>query len=233
MDHHPILDACPLFAGLSTAERRYALDYFSARRQRYARGDFLHKITFPLPRFGLVLEGTVQVCRDDIDGHQMIMNNVGPGGTFGESYCFLGTDAPIYIRAMQETEVLWLSTDRIKCPLQPVQPLDQELANRFVAALARRALEMNRRIQILSKTTLRGKLIAFLSQYAPAQDAPFTVPFDRASMAAFLGADRSALSRELGRMQAEGILTFHRNVFRLLPRAEDQSARRTSSEKYR
>ena len=40
-----------------------------------------------------------------------------------------------------------------------------------------------------------------------------------------------ALSRELGRMQAEGILTFHRNVFRLLPRAKDQSARRTSSEK--
>ena len=221
MEHHPILDACPLFAGLSPAERRYALDYFSARRQRYAKGGFLHRITFPLPRFGLVLEGTVQVCRDDIDGHQMIMNNVGPGGTFGESYCYLGTDAPIYIRATQETEVLWLSTDRIKQPPRPGQPLDQELANRFVAALARRTLEMNRRIQILSKTSLRGKLIAFLTQYAPAQDRPFSVPFDRASMAAFLGADRSALSHELGRMPAERTPTFHRNIFRFLPRAKD------------
>ena len=121
MDQHPILDACPLFAGLSPTDRTYALDYFAARRQRYAKGDFLNRITFPLPRFGLVLEGTVQVCRDDLDGHQMIMNNVGPGGTFGESYCFLGTDAPIYICAMQETEVLWLSTDRITIFQKPIE----------------------------------------------------------------------------------------------------------------
>ena len=43
-----------------------------------------------------------------------------------------------------------------------------------------------------------------------------TIPFDRASMATYLGADRSALSRELSRMQAEGILTYHRNRFQIL-----------------
>ena len=56
------------------------------------------------------------------------------------------------------------------------------LANRFVAALASRTLSLNQRIQILSRRTLREKLITFLSQYATAQGDTFTVPFDRASM---------------------------------------------------
>ena len=98
----------------------------------------------------------------------------------------------------------------------PLQPRDQALANRFVSALASRTLSLNQRIQILSRNTLRMKLITFLSQYAAAQGDVFTVPFDRASMANFLGADRSALSRELSRMRKEGILDYHRNQFRIL-----------------
>ena len=64
--------------------------------------------------------------------------------------------------------------------------------------------------------TLRMKLTTFLSQYAAAQGDSFTVPFDRASMANFLGADRSALSRELSNMRREGIIDYHHNWFRIL-----------------
>lgn len=213
---HPIIDRCPLFQGLSSEEKTYALAYFDAKTKRYEKGEFLHQVSFPLRRFGLVLSGTVQVYMDDIDGHHIIMNHVEPGELFGESYAFLGTDAPIYICAVTEAEILWMSTGRIKAPLSPISSLDQELANRYVACLANRTLKMNQRVQILSRNTLRMKLITFLSQYAAEKGDTFTIPFDRASMAAYLGADRSALSRELSRMQAEGILTYHRNRFQIL-----------------
>ena len=39
---------------------------------------------------------------------------------------------------------------------------------------------------------------------------------DRETMAAYLGIDRSALSRELSRMRSEGLLEFRKNHFRLL-----------------
>jgi CRP-like cAMP-binding protein len=216
MTTHPLLDNCPLFQGLSSQDKSYALTYFDARVKTYEKGAFLHQVSFPLPRFGLVLSGTVQVYMDDIDGHHIIMNHVEPGDLFGESYAFLGIDAPIYICAATEAEVLWMSTSRIKTPIPPVTPLDQELSNRYVACLANRTLRMNQRIQILSRNTLRMKLITFLSQYAAEKGDRFTIPFDRASMAAYLGADRSALSRELSRMQAEGILTYRRNQFQIL-----------------
>ena len=94
--------------------------------------------------------------------------------------------------------------------------MDWALSNRFISALATRTLHMNQRIQILSRNTLRMKLTTFLSQYAAAQGDSFTVPFDRASMANFLGADRSALSRELSNMRREGIIDYHHNWFRIL-----------------
>ena len=216
MTNHALLDSCPLYQGLSPQDKAYALSYFDAKAKQYEKGEFLHQVSFPLQRFGLVLSGTVQVYMDDIDGHHIIMNHVEPGDLFGEAYAFLGTDAPIYIRAVTEAEILWMSTARIKAPLSPAAPLDQELSNRYVACLASRTLTMNQRVQILSRNTLRMKLITFLSQYAAEKGDTFTIPFDRASMATYLGADRSALSRELSRMQAEGILTYHRNRFQIL-----------------
>ena len=216
MLHHPMILQCPLFQGLPPDALEYALSYFEAHVKAYEKGDFLHQVSFPLERFGLVLSGTIQVSMDDMDGHHIIMNTVSAGGLFGEAYCFLGTDAPIYICAVTEAEVLWMRPTRVKAPRLPLQERDQMLANRFVAALASRTLSLNQRIQILSRRTLREKLITFLSQYATAQGDTFTVPFDRASMANFLGADRSALSRELSHLRKEGVLDYHRNQFRIL-----------------
>ena len=41
----------------------------------------------------------------------------------------------------------------------------------------------------------------------------FSIPFDRQQLADYLNVERSALSKELGRMQREGILTFRKNRF--------------------
>ena len=164
--------------------------------------------------FGLVLEGTIQVYMDDIDGNHMIMATVTAGSTFGESLCFLRRESPVYIRSVTDSKVLWLSTDRIKNPGGSPDSRDISLSTRFTAMLANRALNMNDRIQILSKLSIRDKLVTFFSQYSSqcASDS-FTVPFDREDMAAYLGVNRSALSRELGRMRDEGIIDFQKNRF--------------------
>ena len=104
--HEKALRACSLFAELSEEELAYALDFFSASERSYDKGDFLNRVGFPLPAFGLVLSGGIQVYMDDIDGHEMIMANVAPGGTFGESLCYLGLEAPVYIRAIQPSTIL-------------------------------------------------------------------------------------------------------------------------------
>lgn len=207
-----IIHHSPLFSGLTKEETEIALDYFGAVKKEYLKGEFLQQVLSPMPHFGLVLSGTVQVYMDDMDGYQMIMANVEAGGIFGESLCFLGMEAPVYIKAMTDSSILWLHTDKLKAPGRK-SDFETELSNRFTAMVCHRALSMNDRIQILSKTTLRNKLITFFSQYAGRYGDSFTLPFDRESMASYLGVNRSALSRELAQMKQEGIISYHKNEF--------------------
>ena len=59
--------------------------------------------------------------------------------------------------------------------------------------------------------------MTFLSAQALQQNSrSITIPFDRQQMADYLNVERSALSKELGRMKREGILSFRKNHFQLL-----------------
>ena len=75
---------------------------------------------------------------------------------------------------------------------------------------------MNTRIQILSKLSIREKLITLFSSYSSDGSESFVLPFNREDMAAYIGADRSAMSRELSKMKKEGIIDFHKEAFRIL-----------------
>lgn len=208
-----MLQNCMLFSGLSEEELDYALEFFSGAEKSYRKGEFLNRVSAPLEHFGLVLAGTIQVYMHDLEGNHMILANVESGDTFGESLCFLRRDAPISICSVTDSTVLWMDTDRIRHPGPDFNQRDILLANRFTAMLASRALDMNDRIQILSRISIRDKLVAFFSQYAGRTGGDFTIPFDRSDMAAYLGVNRSALSRELSQMRREGIIDFQKNHF--------------------
>ena len=64
--------------------------------------------------------------------------------------------------------------------------------------------------------TVRGRLLLYLSnQAAKAGSKSFRIPFDRQGLADHLNLDRSALSKELGKMRDEGILETTKNEFTL------------------
>ncbi len=207
--------SCRLFRGLDRDQTARALALLEASKADYTRGAFVHSAGEPLSRFGMVLSGLVQVLTDDINGNRMIMANVTSGGTFGESLCYLKVKEPeIYIVAQKPSGVLWLSAEVFRREAETEFGL--EMKNRFISMLAERALSMNTRIQILSRLTLRDKLTALFTAFADKGGRSVVLPFNRADMAAYLGTDRSALSRELSRMKAEGVIDYHKNSFTLL-----------------
>ena len=62
--------------------------------------------------------------------------------------------------------------------------------------------------------TVRGRLLTYLSgQAVRAGGMEFDLPFNRQQLADYLNLDRSALSKELGRMRDEGLLDFNKNHF--------------------
>ena len=210
-----LLAGTTLFSGMPEEKLEQGLQAMKASCAAYPKGAFLCHIGQPVRRFGLVLAGKIQVCMDDIDGNRMIMANVTPGGTFGESLCFLhAEESPVYIVATEDAEILWLSPDELFTAGNDA--LSADLRSRFTAMIAERALSMNTRIQILSKRTLREKLITLFSSFSVSGCSSFEVPVNREDMAAYIGADRRALSRELSKMKAESLIDYHKETFRIL-----------------
>lgn len=222
MTQEQALAACPLFAGLSPEDCAFALRCLKARLVHRQRGEPFNRAGEPLERFGLVVSGRVHVSMTEWDGHATLMASVGPGGTFGESLCYLGWPTAILALADAPTQVLLLDAACLKArPAAGEDPRVAALRSRFTAMLARRTLAMNDRIQILSRSGIRARLTVFFSQYARRCGPRFCVDFDRSSMAVYLGVDRCALSRELSRMQREGLLRFHKDQFELLAPPEE------------
>lgn len=211
------IKSCSLFADLSEQELTSALSLFCAVSAQYRKGEILRSEGERMKFFGLVTRGTVQVFMNDINGDSIIMATVTRGGTFGESLSFLGVrEIPVCIQATEDSEVLWLSCEGFGEEMC-ASPLSRKLYHRFVSMLAQRALDMNDRIQVLSKLTLREKLSTLFSQYAHKSGSrTFSLPLNREQLAAYLGVNRSALSRELCKMRDEGIIEFYKNSFKML-----------------
>ncbi len=205
-----------IFHGMTDGEIERGIEFFSARLSNYRKGDMLNIVGEPLCFFGIVLSGLVHVCTTDWDGQKCIMAAVGAGDGFGEALSFLETETDVYIRAAEDSKILWLSTENVKNATS--QKNENNLyIRRFVADLAERALAMNSRVQIMSKRTLREKILTMLSLFSQkTESTSFLVPFDRNGMAVYLGTDRSSLSRELSKMSSEGIIRFQKNKFEIL-----------------
>lgn len=211
-----LLKSSALFRGMDNDDIEKALKVFDAKSAVYNKGDLLHQPYTPMDRFGLVVSGIVQACADDIDGNRTIMSEVVPGVSFGESLCFLEiNDSPVYIYALENCEILWLSAVNLfnDCP----DEFTLRIQKRFTATLAMRTLSMNNRIQVLSKIKIRDKLIEYFNQQSHAHGSlTFQLPINRDDLATYIGSDRSALSRELSKMKGDGIIDYYKNTIQLL-----------------
>ncbi|MGN0037809.1 MAG: Crp/Fnr family transcriptional regulator [Coriobacteriales bacterium] len=70
---------------------------------------------------------------------------------------------------------------------------------------------------VLSCRTIREKILAYLKLLAQQQGSnEFTLFFNRQELADFLQVNRSALSRELSALKAQGVIDFNKNSFKLL-----------------
>ena len=75
-----------------------------------------------------------------------------------------------------------------------------------MGALVQQNLFLNRRVRILSQGSIRNRLLYYLAECDIDEQGFAKVPFSRTELAGFLSVNRSALSREIGAMQREGLL---------------------------
>ena len=206
-----------LFSGISAENLMDLLGCLDAHIASYARGETVWLEGDKLRRFGVVLEGQVNVYRDDILGNRTLMTAVTPPELFGETIVCAGLPAsPVTVEADADTRILFLSFERAIRPCSSSCTFHNTLIRNMLGILAYKNLTLSEKIDHISKKTTRQKLASYLIGEATRQHSRvFTVPLDRQALADYLGVNRSALSRELSGICTEGALSCNRNHFEI------------------
>ena len=167
---------------------------------------------------GIVLEGEVQIFRDDYDGSRSLLGQAGPGQLVGEVFACAGVETlPVTVEARQESVILLADCRRVLTVCRSACAFHNRLINHLLQVVAEKNLQLNRKIECMSARTTRDKLMAFLlSEAKTHRSREFDIPFDRQALADYLGVERSAMSTELGKLVRDGVIQCDRRHFRLL-----------------
>lgn len=214
----PNFNEIPLFKGLGREEINDVLQKFHGLIKHFPKSDYIYLAGDCVENLCVVLEGTVQMIKEDIWGEKSIIANLGAGSVFAENFLGkLGDRSVVSYFAASDSEVLMLPLGKMLFENTGSSEANRRLMCNIVSILADNNTRLIEKTEILCKKTLRSKIMAYLEQESKYNGSKkFTIPFNRTDLANYLDADRSALTRELARMREDGLITFEKNTFEIL-----------------
>jgi len=213
-----ILPSSPLFCGMTQAETEDLLGTLASSTKVYKNGESVFHIGEHITTAGLVLLGGINIVKNDVWGNRKIIEHIGTGQLFGETYACIPTE-PLMVNAEAsgDTKILFLTINRVFSQEITHHAFATKLIQNLVFVLARRNLTLTRKMDYITPKTIRERLLTYFSyQYHKQGSRTFKIAFNRQQLADYLSVDRSALSNELSKMQRDGLISIDKHTFRLL-----------------
>ncbi|NLK00368.1 MAG: Crp/Fnr family transcriptional regulator [Clostridia bacterium] len=184
----------------------------------YKKNDYLIIADEEFKSLGIVLKGRVAVFKDNAAGRRVMISLLSKGDMFGEMLAFSKQKKwPATVEAQENCEILFLAKEKIIDECRNVCPWHKTLIENMLRIISERALMLNKRVEYLSITGMRGKISTFLlEQFKEAGTPTFTLPMNRNDLASYLNVSRPSMSREMSKMRDEGVIDFHLSSVKIL-----------------
>lgn len=200
------LGSVALFSELSPEEIR--LLAARAIRKRFAQGELLFSEGDPCNGLHIIASGRLRIFKSSANGREQVLAVEGPGGSVAELPVFDGGAYPASVSAIEDSIILFISRADLRgfCLEHP------EVALKMLAVVGARLRRLVGIIEELSFTTIRQRLVAVLVRQARSQGhksergIEFQLPGTHQDIAHLLGTVRELVSRNLMRLQAEGLV---------------------------
>lgn len=208
----------PLFAGISSEDLLSVFQCLGSFIKTYKKGEYILLSEDDVTCVGVILEGNVKMIKEDLWGNKTILAVMEQKELFGELFaCGNTIAATVTFVAGKDTRVLYLPFDRVMHSCKKSCLFHHKLIENMVTLIADKSVQLMEKLEIVTKKTLREKILCFLDHQARKHNSRyFTIAMGRVELSEYLCADRSALTRELNLMKSEGIIDFDKNTFKIL-----------------
>lgn len=208
----------PLFDGISPEDRKAMLGCIGYHISTFKKGDIVAFEAENIKHIGIVMSGSVDMVKEDLWGNKTMLVRTRKDELFGETFA-CGSDnlSVVTFLVSEDAKILFMPFDRVMHSCTMACMFHHRLIENMVRIIADKNRDLMRKVEVVSKRTIREKLLAYLSIQAQVQHSRyFEIPLGRVELAEYLCVDRSALTRELVKMKDEGLIDYDKNCFRLM-----------------
>ena len=208
------LASLPLFHDLSTEELGRIAQ--GCQLRRLGRGEMVFRVGQPCDECHAVISGQVKLFAISPDGHEKVIELVGPGNCFAEAVMFLGRPYIVNAQALVSTLLLTVSKRVILAEIQR----DPRLALQMLAGISRRVHRLISDIESCSLQNGMQRVIGYLLRDAPtdASSGQLTVSLQvsKATIASRLSMTPEYFSKVLHELTAAGLIEVDRRIIHIL-----------------
>lgn len=165
----------------------------------------------------ILISGNADLVRYDLNGNRTIVEHFSQYDVFGEVFYTVTINNELLVEAKEKCEVLFYIYDDIRQKCKTNCKFHQTLADNLPELILNKVTDLNMRIELLTKRSIRDKLLGYFdlisSRYL---SKSFSLPFSLTDLADYLSIDRSAMMRELKLLKEDGFIDKTGNKITLL-----------------
>lgn len=213
-----ILKKCALFKNIDQDEFIHLLQCINAHRKSYLANEYIFFAGEQVDYVSVVLEGSVEIIKENAAGSKHIVAFLGPSHLFAEGIvCTPDRVSPVTVRVKENSKILFVPYERIVKSCGNACSFHLQLVTNMMMILGNKNLALNNKIDLLVLKGMREKIATYLlGEQKQSNSLTFQIVPNRNELAEYLNVSRTSMCRELARMKDEGILDYYQNSFKIL-----------------
>lgn len=209
-----LVSKCILFRNLRPENIDALLRFLDHKIVSYEKNSLIAQEGDFCDSIGIVLNGKLELQTIYPSGKVSTLTQLTEGNTFGEAILFASyTEYPQSITSVSKSDILFIKRNEVVHMLTH-HPIVLE---NFLTLMSNKLIMLNRKVKILSLDTIRQKICNFLiKEYKLQNNLRIQVKLSRKHMAEHMAVQRPSLSRELIKMEQEGLIKYDKDTITIL-----------------
>lgn len=215
-----------LFKDLTPQELNWLNNHL--HRQTYPTGSNIFMVDQPGEIVYIILEGTIKIYVDQIDGNEVILAILGPGDTVGELSLLDSAGRSANVVTLEKSTLLWMDRPTFWHCLQTMPSVTYKM----VEVVCSRLRLANEQIKSLAALDIYGRvarqILAMAERYGtPLTDGDIIIPIrlTQSDIAGLIGATRERVNQVIVAYKREKYISVDRK-YRVIVHNKDALAKR-------
>ena len=214
------MENIPILEGISPDEVEQMRVCFGVREERFRADTVIYDISEGRGELGLLTAGSAVIQRIDRQGGRTILEHLPTGSVFGEMLMFENVAGDsITVVAAESCRVWFMSAEHLTRRCEKACTHHSRLVENMFHIMTGKAAALSERVEVLSRRSIRDKLLCYFSLQQAKNGGSFTLPFSLSALADYISTDRSAMMRELKKLREGGVVQIEGRKVTIL--AED------------